>query len=158
MSKNYTHCNGFVALLSTIIIGAVLLLITVSAGQSGWYTRFIVLGTEAKQQSRMFASGCIQEALAKLLIEPNWVGDATSTYSEGTCHIHPIQSDFSLSPLVTIQASGEVRGAMTNIVSTFNMQDINMTGVPEAVPATPPQTSNNILPTEESYLEVEVMP
>lgn len=158
MLKKYTKNNGFVALLSTIIIGAVLLIITVSAGQSGWHTRFIVLGTEAKQQSRMVARGCIQKALAKLLIEPNWGGDATSTYSEGTCYVHPIQSDFSLSSVVTIQASGEVRGAMTNIVSTFNMQDINMTGVPEAVAATPPQTPSNNLPTEESYLEVQVMP
>ena len=159
MKNNLNTVNGgYIALLSTVIISAVLLSMTVGAGQSGWYNRFMVLGAEAKLQSKIVASGCINEALAKLMIDLDWSGDATSTYGVGTCYVYPVQINYPQNQIVTIRVRGEVRGAITNIVSEFDMKDINLTSDPKAVPVTPPLTSGIILPAVRSFLEVGVMP
>lgn len=150
--------GGYIALLSTVIISAVLLSMTVGAGQSGWYTRFVVLGAEAKLQSKIVASGCIEEALAKLMIDLDWSGDATSTYGVGTCYVYPVQINYPQNQIVTIRVRGEVQGAFTNIISEFEMKDISLTSIPKAITATPPLTPSNILPTAKSFLEVGVMP
>ncbi len=159
MKNNSINYNGgYIALLSTIIISAVLLSMTVGAGQSGWYTRFMVLGAEAKLQSHIVASGCVSEALARLIIDLDWSGDVTSTYGAGTCYVYPIQNNFPQNQIVTIRVRGEVRGAFTNIVSEYEMKDINLSSNPKAIPVTPPLTSSNILPTVKSFLEVGAMP
>ncbi len=156
--KSFVRNRGYIALLSTIIIGAVLLTITVGAGQSGWFTRFAVLGAEAKFQSHTLASGCINQALATVLVNPKWNGNATTTYSYGSCYVYPLQKHYPHPHVVTIKAQGVVRGAITNVVSEFNMADIHIDESPEAVPVPPPQSSPDVVPTVDSFLEVTVMP
>lgn len=159
MVKKIDNLNdGYVALISSIIIGAVLLTMTASAGKSGWYTRFMVLGAEAKQQSRTLAAACINEALARVMIDPIWNGDATSTNAIGTCYMYPIQKNYPQNNWVTLRVRGEARGAVTNIVSEFNMHEIHLNVVPEIIPVVPPQTSSNIVPIVKSFMEVGVMP
>ena len=153
-----TNQEGYIALLSTIIIGAVLLTMTIGAGQSGWYTRFMVLGTEAKQQSKTLASGCINHALARVMADTVWHGDATTTSNAGTCYVFPVQKNFPEINHVTIRVRAVVRGAMTNLVSEFNMNDINVNTTPQSVPISPPLISPNIAPSINSIVEVGVMP
>ena len=131
---------------------------TIGAGQSGWYTRFMVLGAEAKQQSKILASGCISHALARVMADTVWNGNATMTSYAGTCYVFPIQKNFPEVRKVTIQVRAVVRGAMTNLVAEFDMNDINVDTTPQSVPISPRLISPNIAPSMNSIVEVGVMP
>jgi hypothetical protein len=56
--------DGYIALIVTIIISMVLLVMIAGGGFAGWRMRFIVLGTEHKEQSGALAEGCIYQAFA----------------------------------------------------------------------------------------------
>ena len=64
ISRN-TYQEGFVALMSAIVISALLLALTFSAGFSGFFARFNLLDAEAKEQSRGLAEGCLDTAIVR---------------------------------------------------------------------------------------------
>ncbi len=150
--------SGYVALISTIIIGAVLLVMTIEAGQAGWYTRFIVLGTEAKMQSRTLAQSCAEQALAKTVTDPQWSGGATTTSSSGSCYIFPLQKNHPTSEALTLRVQAVVRGSYTNLVLIYNMHDIRQTATAQELPPPVRVTEPNIIPTLISVTEVAVLP
>ena len=156
--NNSAFRGGYIALLSTIIISAVLLTMTVGAGQSGWFTRFEVLRTEAKLESQLVTKGCINEVIAKLINDPTWMGDTTITKNSGICYVYPIQKNYPYNNYVIIKVRGDVRNSVTNIISEFDMAEIYLDSSPRALPIAPPQSIANIIPIKKSLLEVGVMP
>ncbi|MES2966331.1 MAG: hypothetical protein V4668_00925 [Patescibacteria group bacterium] len=149
--------RGYVALLSVIIIGAMLLTMTIGVGQSGWYTRFMVLGAEAKQESKTLAANCMNEAIAHIMVDPLWRGSATTSYGSGVCYVYPIQIHYPQTQQITIRTKAEVRGAITNLVSEYNMQSIHLDTIPLDVSVLP-LPSAVIIPTQQSLIEIEAMP
>ena len=63
-----THSSqrGFIALISAVVISAILLILMTSVGASGFYARFDSLGSEAKVASRALADSCINVVLLAL--------------------------------------------------------------------------------------------
>lgn len=118
--------------MATIIISLILLVMTVEEGSSGWYARFNILGTEAKEQATSLAEGCAEQAMAKLLTDPTYTGGATTTTSIGTCHIFPIQLNFPVAGLVTIKTQAVVRESYANLDMAMNMNDIHFGNIPTA--------------------------
>lgn len=119
--------------MSTIIMSAVLLVITIEVGQFGWYTRFAILDIEAKEQSFVLARSCGEGALNELLISPFFIGSTTKIMTEGACYIYPLQKNFPHTGLVTITVRGEVKSAVTNLVLTYSLGEISMQSVPGSV-------------------------
>ena len=124
--------SGYVALLSTIIIGAVLLLATVELAASGWSTRFAVLHNEAKAQSVRLAQSCNAAALAQLLIQPLYLGDATSTGGGGICHVYLLQKNYPTAGMLTIKTRAEVNSSVTEITQQYNLYAIHQGDTPAA--------------------------
>lgn len=58
--------RGFVALMSVIIIGAVLIVLVFTLGVSTFFTRFSVLDAENKRTSALLAEGCMNAAMLKI--------------------------------------------------------------------------------------------
>src|SRR3989344_2650817 len=56
---------GFIALTATIIVAAVLLVLTVSIASSGFQGRFAVFDGEVKEASRALAEACVETAILK---------------------------------------------------------------------------------------------
>ncbi len=160
VSKNYTNKEaGYVALLSTIIIGAILLVLTIEAGQSGFYTRFMVLGNEAKEQSRVLAIGCSAQAIGLVMSDITWTGNATTTDSAaGSCYVLPLQKNYPLSDQMTIRIQSTVRGSVTNLVLIYDMGEILQTGTPLSPSGSPPIVPPLVTPELLSWQEVAVMP
>ena len=160
VSKNYTNKeSGYVALLSTIIIGAILLVITIEAGQSGFYTRFIVLGSEAKEQSRVLAKGCSEQALGLVMADMSWVGGATTTDTvAGSCYVFPLQKNYPTSAQMTMRVQSVARGSVTNLVFIYDMGEILQTGTPLSPLGSPPIVPPFVTPELLSWREVAVMP
>lgn len=60
------HQRGFIALMSVIIIGAVMTMMMFTLGTSGFFARFDTLGSENKAASQALAEGCIAAATLEL--------------------------------------------------------------------------------------------
>ncbi|HVZ76336.1 MAG TPA: hypothetical protein VG934_03670 [Candidatus Paceibacterota bacterium] len=131
-SKNLPTKNprGYIALMATIIISLVLLVLVGQEALTGWHARFIVLGTEAKEQASALAEGCADQALAAIAADPSYMGNMTTQYPGGTCKVLPItyiQNGNAAIPVITTQAV--VRGAYTNfVVSQGTWQEVPNTG------------------------------
>jgi hypothetical protein len=150
-----SHQSGFVALLSTIIIGAILLVLTIEVGQAGFYTRFMVLGTQWKEQSRVVAQSCGEQALAHILTDTTWTGGSTSTLSQGVCHTSPIQKNYPSPGLLTIRVSGEVKERFTNLVQVYQMGNVYLGTTPLSAQSSPSPVNKPLLI---SSTEVAVRP
>ncbi len=116
--------GGYVALMATIVISIVLLVMTVEEGALGWHARFNILGTEAKEQANALAEGCAEQALAAIVTDPSYQGNATITTVGGTCHIFPIQFNTPSAGFVTIKTQADVRNSYTNLHIVMNMTEL----------------------------------
>lgn len=107
--------EGFLALMSAIIISAVLMIVVFSVSFSGFMTRFNILDSEYKTKSYSLAEGYISDSfivLAQKLSEnPSYPGTGGQVSLGGLDYYEIIVSGAS----VTIKAHSVVERATTNI-------------------------------------------
>lgn len=161
MQKNiveHSNKNGYVALMSTIIIGALLLVITIEAGQSGWYTRFMVLGRESKMQSRNLANYCTDQTLLLVMVNNSFIGGVTTTKEVGSCYVYPVRKNYPSVGSLTIRTQANVRGSITNLVTEYDMNNFHLGNSPLTVPAFVPISVSDVYPVLVRQVEVPVLP
>lgn len=129
--QHQTTESGFVALMATIVIAAVLLVMSVEGSIAGWNARFNVLGTEAKEQAQALAQGCADQALSAIVTDPSYDGDATTTTAVGTCHVFPIEFNVPIEGVVTIRTQAVVRDSYANLEMQMDMSEIHIDSIPE---------------------------
>ena len=83
--------NGFVALISAVIISVLLLIITVGVSMTGIMGRFNVLDAESKERSISLAEACADTAI--LNFSQAFSPPSTVTAGSDTCSIFPVVSD-----------------------------------------------------------------
>ncbi len=137
MNNDNKKQGGYIALMATIVISLVLLVVAAEESSSGWFARFNILGTEAKEQASALAEGCAEQAQASLLTDPTY-GYATTTIttSGGTCSVFPVAFN-SLNGIptlgyLTIKTQAEVRNSYANLELAMNMNDIHLNSIPAA--------------------------
>ena len=128
--------SGFIALLVVLCISLVLLATTLELTSTGWYTRYTVLGREQKAQSEALARACLSVAVLRITIDTSYVGNATTTYPVGTCYIFPLQLNIPTAGTLTLHVRAKVQNTLTSLVATYNMHDIQLDSVPDALPST----------------------
>ena len=124
MSEKKRVQGGYVALMATIIISVILLVMTVEEGALGWNARFNILGTEAKEQAYALAEGCVDQALAAIVTDPSYQGNATITSTGGTCRVFPMQFDTPAAGFLTVKTQGEVRNAFVTLKIVVDTNDM----------------------------------
>ncbi len=84
--------RGYIALISILIISAVLLLIALSSGQlgTGW-TKMMIQKIQAAK-SGYLAQSCAEEALMKIAENPAYAGSETVNLNGKTCQILAIEN------------------------------------------------------------------
>ncbi len=91
MIKNSRKKNeGFVALISTIIITAILLIVLTTLSLSEFYARYNILDSELKRRSNDIAEACADTAILKIANDSTYTGNETENISDGTCTIGPV--------------------------------------------------------------------
>ena len=106
--------NGFIALISILIISAVLLATTLGLAQFGIANRFFILNLEQKASSEKLAEACVHIARIQTYNDPLYVRNTPLPVSVagGTCTI------ISIAPSgnnTVIQASAQTGEAITNL-------------------------------------------
>ncbi|MDE1925471.1 MAG: hypothetical protein KGH79_04860 [Patescibacteria group bacterium] len=108
MSKHSRpHASGFVALISAILISAVLLALLVATNRSSFYARFDALDAEHLSAAQNLAGACVQEALLRLAQDYNYLpapgGDAVSIGAD-SCMIASVSSTGASERVISFSA------------------------------------------------------
>jgi hypothetical protein len=113
---NYKHHRderGYIALISILILSAVLLVTTLSLAQFGIASRYFILDLEYKTVSEKLAEGCVHIARIRAYNDPTYEVNSPTTIAigDGTCTFE------SVSPSgdeTTIEVSNTSGNAVTN--------------------------------------------
>ena len=83
--------DGYVALISAIIISAVLLTALAAASLLGFTGRFNILNSEFKEQSAALAEACLDFAALKLTEDSGYTGREVVVVGSDACEIRSIE-------------------------------------------------------------------
>lgn len=113
--NNLKKQQGFIALISAIIISLLLVTISVTVATTGFLSRFNVLASENKERSLGLAEACLEKAVLRLAQNPS--DTTTGSVSVGTesCNVYSVSLNTPSVNQVTIQAKGNVNNAITNL-------------------------------------------
>ncbi|MBI4458199.1 hypothetical protein HY633_04510 [Candidatus Uhrbacteria bacterium] len=95
-----TQDRGYVALLSLIIVGAVVLALVVGASARSVGEARMSLGQQESHRALALANLCAERALFKLESVLNYAGDETLAIGADTCVIRPIGGSGNLNRTV----------------------------------------------------------
>lgn len=111
--------SGYVALISIIIIVALLMVITVAVSFSGFFSRFGILDNELKEISVGLADACGDAAILKLAENWNWtppINGETVIVGTDDCKIISVQTSGSEK---TIRTQAIFQNSYTNLEITI---------------------------------------
>ena len=127
MNTPWTHERGFVALMSVILICAVLLMVVFTLYVSSFFARFDALDGEHKHESIELAEACVNAAILRVAQDSNYAplpaGDCIGI--KGVCGsadqmICKICSVTYAGKSATTEVRAEVDGAYSNLKVTFS--------------------------------------
>ncbi len=93
--------EGFIALITAIILGVVLMVVAISLSTTGYFTRGQVVDAEYKERSRSLAEACVHVALLRLAANPSDPGLVTVTIGSDSCAIGAISKTGSIYTIPT---------------------------------------------------------
>lgn len=112
-----TQQQGFIALISVLIISSVLLASTLALAQFGIASRFFVLNLEQKAGSQKLAEACLELMRVKVYNNPSYTTLGTYDIGGGMCTVETIDATDSIVSKVKVRAAiGPVGSeAVTNL-------------------------------------------
>ncbi|MBI2609980.1 hypothetical protein HYW53_02280 [Candidatus Giovannonibacteria bacterium] len=115
--------NGFAALITVIVLSAILLTVALTLNQSGFFARSAILDSEYKERSSTLAEACVDQALVKLVADPAYGGNETISFGADACSVRPILFDSPASGKTTIETKANFNEAITNLRIVVNSSD-----------------------------------
>lgn len=109
--STFSARGGYVALMSALIISAVVALVIITLGQVSYSGRANIAATHFKEKSRALAEACLNSALLKLAASSSYAGNETITVASDTCKIFTITST---STGKVIQAQAQYQNSYTD--------------------------------------------
>lgn len=116
--------EGFIALITAIALTLILLVVTVTLNQTGFFTRSTLLDAEYKERSSALAEACVDTALLKLAADPTYTGPDTVAVGSDSCDIISVSPPGS--PTRTIQTRAVFQEAATNLEVVINDSDLSV--------------------------------
>ena len=110
--------KGYIALISSIIIAAILMTVVFSLGYTSFTARFNILDSEYKERSYDLAKACMDIALLKLINEPSsYTGNESIIFNGEACSILDITSSGGQ---YTLKSKASVSKAFTSLKMTIS--------------------------------------
>jgi len=104
--------SGYIALISVIIIVALLMVISVAVSFSGFFSRFGILENEYKEVSSGLAEACADTAILKLAGDWSYFGSESVIVGSNNCQIISVQDSGSQK---LIRAQANYKNSYTNL-------------------------------------------
>lgn len=97
------HRNGYVFLVSVLMISAIVISITISLLLLGLSAEMTGSAVEQSAQAMEIAQSCAERAILSLQQDINYAGNETLAIHEGTCVIHTIGGSGNASRTICIE-------------------------------------------------------
>ena len=119
MKRTSSKTNGFIALISILIVSSVLLVTTLSLAERGIAHRFFLLKDEQKSMSEQLAEACIHIARIKAYNDSGYTISVPESFpiGEETCSIHRVTQAGNET---TVEANAQVGHTITNLRVVLN--------------------------------------
>lgn len=104
--------QGYVALVAAVILTLVILTLSVTASISGYFNRFNIVASYAKERSSSVARSCIETARLKVIQSSSYGGNENVSVGAHQCMIYPIETNGSQK---TVKAKAIVERSVTNL-------------------------------------------
>lgn len=110
--------EGFIALISILILSSVLLATTLSLAQFGLANRFFILNLEQKASSQKMAEACLEMLRIKVYSDPAYTTTTKTTYilAGSDCSVVSVIGTGTK----TVKVSATEDGAITNLQADIN--------------------------------------
>jgi hypothetical protein len=132
--NTHSSQNGFIALISILILSAVLLTTTLGLAQFGIANRFFILNLEQKASSKKLAEACIHIARIQTYNDPLLIRNSPLEVPIGdsgaVCDIISITPNGNESVLVTRAQTGEAITNFSVVVENQNGNFISFQEIP----------------------------
>jgi len=104
--------KGFIAIVSSLIIAAMLMLILFTLNFNQFMARFNILDSEYKEQSLALAEMCIENGILHLAQDPTFSGGVTLGSGSDTCDLLTISTSGSNTIL---RSTASINSSFSNI-------------------------------------------
>lgn len=127
------HPRGFIALMSVLIICAVLLLIATGGSFAGFYGRQNSMAFEFKERSQALASACVSQTLLALANDSTYSGSATTTISgTNACYTGTVaKTGAAPNDTYSFRTRAYVGSAYTSFAVVANVSDLAVQSLTE---------------------------
>ncbi len=123
--------QGYIALITALLISGLLAAIATSASLAGFITSDNLLNREFKLQSYELARSCAEMAIVKILLDPVYqpaVAGDTIILVNNPCAILKI---IKASNVYTLTTSATDHRAVTNLITDFDTTNLKITKITE---------------------------
>lgn len=128
LKRNKQKNSGFIALMSSIIISAMLILIVMNMSLTGFYTRTNILDSENKERSSALADACLDIALLGFVQNSSYSGNVNTIVGENTCFIGPVTTS---GPQKIFKIKAIIANYYTNLKITVNSTNFSIVSAEE---------------------------
>jgi len=115
--------EGFIALMSVIIIMAVLLVIGASISFTSFSSRFNVSDSEFKKRSSNLAEACVDAELLKLAQGTTYANGATVAVGSDSCTVFSVAT---AAGQTTIKTKAIFQQSVTNVQAVVNSTSLHL--------------------------------
>lgn len=138
--------QGYVALVVVVIITAVLIIVSATISQTGYMSRFSVLGFERKRQATTLAEGCLEYARLKLVQNHSYTPQANgdlATLAGGVCKICSVTGSGGIGSGREVKVRSKQASSLANFEAdlTLGLTDVSIDYVLETPTYTGPACS-----------------
>ncbi len=128
MKKTLAGENGYMAIVTAIILSLVMLAIASVSGSSSLWARMNETDAYSKRISYFLSRSCLDYSLLRLAQTASYAGSATVPVGSDQCTLRPVVPS---GVNTIIEAKGQFNGATTNLRLTVVTQDLSTVSLEE---------------------------
>lgn len=121
-SNKKEKSRGFIALISVIIISAILMIVASTLSFKGFFGRFNALDFEFKEISTALAEACAEDALLKLTTNQSYSGNETLDIGKNSCFTGAVSGG----QIKDFKTKGVYQNSHTNVSVSFNTSNFSI--------------------------------
>ncbi len=115
--------QGYIALLSVIVISAVLITVTIGLSEQSMTGRSDTVNRELKSQNRLLALGCAEQALLLYALDNNYRGNEVIDSNNVSC---TVLSFSDVNDMVKFAVSIELNSLVTAVETVVKTYDLSI--------------------------------
>ncbi|MDP2695994.1 MAG: hypothetical protein Q8O87_01940 [bacterium] len=120
--------KGYIAIITSVILAALMLMIAVTLGFSAFSSRINNLDFYSKKISYFVSRSCVDKALLELSKNINYGGNDNLAVDVYSCAIFPIEIDGENK---VIKSQAQINGATTNLIMVVHGQTLSTISLEE---------------------------